>query len=122
LVWPGLGVAHGPGPQDGPSEPAPVRVVLDTSEVPELATWGEAAKTLVEEWHPKIADLLRSDGFTPPAEITLVFRKEMRGIAATSGATITIASSWVQRHPDDRGMVIHELVHVIQSYPRHRAV
>jgi hypothetical protein len=108
--------------QDSPKpeeQDPPVKVTLDTSEVPSLAPWGERAKRLVEEWYPIIADLLKSDGFTPPAEVKLVFEKDEKGIAGTSGATITIASGWVERHPDDFGMVIHELTHVIQSYPHY---
>jgi hypothetical protein len=97
-----------------------VEVTLDTSEVPELASWGAKAKGLVATWHPIIAERLKSDGFSPPAEVTLVFKKRMRGIAYASGTTITIAADWVGRHPDDFGMVIHELAHVVQSYPRTR--
>ena len=41
----------------------------------------------------------------------------MRGVAATTGNTIRIAAPWVREHPDDTGMVIHELTHVIQAYP-----
>jgi hypothetical protein len=36
---------------------------------------------------------------------------------------ITISGKWITEHPDDLGMVIHELVHVVQGYPnsRHKA-
>jgi hypothetical protein len=96
--------------------PATVKVTVDTSEVPDLADWGQKAKVLVEKWHPLIAELLRSDGFTPPAEVRLVFKKDMRGVAYTSRATITVAADWVKKHPGDTGMVVHELTHVVQSY------
>jgi len=115
LLWHAGGVAHGQGPPG--AKAAPVKVSVDTSEVPELAPWGEKAKGVVEEWYPVIADLLKSDGFTPPAEVRLVF-KNMRGIAYTSGNTITISARWIQRHPEDFGMVIHELTHVVQDYRR----
>ncbi len=107
-----------PSRSDDRARPAPVKVVLDVSEVPELKAWGEDAKKLVEKWHPIIAEMLKSDGFTPAAEVKLVFKKDMKGVAHTSGATITIAADWVKKHPDDRGMVVHELTHVIQDYPR----
>lgn len=94
-----------------------VKVTTDTSEVPELAPWANEARALVEEWHPRIAALLASDGFTPPTAVALVFKKDMKGVAGTAGDRITIASRWVRDHPDDRGMVVHELTHVIQSYP-----
>jgi len=37
--------------------------------------------------------------------------------AVTSGATIQISVDWITKHPDDFGLVIHELTHVIQNYP-----
>lgn len=111
-----------PQGQDKPRKPDPeVKVGVDTSEVPELAPWAEKAKALVEEWHPIISRLLASDGFDPPTEVQLDFKKGMRGVAATSGDRVSIAASWIERHPEDFGMVIHELVHVIQSYPPSRA-
>ncbi len=99
-------------------KPEAVQVEVDTSEVPDLEPWGAQAKKLVEKWHPIIADLLKSDGFTPPVKVKILFKKEMKGVAFTSGRTITIAGDWVKKHPDDYGMVVHELTHVIQSYPR----
>ncbi len=95
-----------------------VKVVVDTSEVPEAAAWGKKAKALVELWHPKVSDLLKSDGFTPPTEVKIVFKKDMKGVAFASGRTITIASKWIEKHPEDLGMVVHELTHVVQSYRR----
>ncbi|MBV9122525.1 MAG: hypothetical protein JO112_04140 [Planctomycetes bacterium] len=93
-------------------------VTVDTSEVPDLAGWGRQAKELAQKWHPRIAKLLQSDGFTPPQKVTIVFKKSMRGIAYTRGTTIVIAADWVRSHPDDFGMVIHELTHTIQGYRR----
>jgi hypothetical protein len=107
--------------KEGPREktrPPAVKVTVDVSDVPDLADRGKEAKALAEKWHPLIADLLPSDGFTPPGEIKIVFKKGMRGVACTQGATIVIASRWVRDHPDDYGMVIHELTHTVQYYPR----
>src|SRR5262245_52058641 len=112
LGWPGRGPAE--------DRPVPVKVSVDTTEVPNLADWGKKAKGLVEKWHPAITELLKSDGFTPPAEVKLVFKKEMKGVAYARGNTIVIAADWVTKHPDDYGMVVHELTHVIQAYRRNR--
>ena len=95
-----------------------VKVVVDTSEVPEVAEWGKKAKSLVETWYPKVSELLKSDGFTPPNEVKIVFKKDMKGVAYASGKTIAISANWIKAHPDDLGMVVHEMTHVIQSYRR----
>jgi hypothetical protein len=96
-----------------------VKVAVDTTAAPDLADWGVQAKALVEKWHPLIADLLPSPGFTPPTEVKIVFKK-MNGVAYTAGDTIVIAADWVREHPDDLGMVVHELTHVVQHYPHNR--
>lgn len=100
---------------------AAVRVTIDFSEAPELSEWAANAGKLVEKWNPLISEILKSDGFTPPPEVKLIFKKDMPGVAATSGATISIAANWIKQHPDDYGMVVHELTHVVQSYPRNNA-
>ena len=48
----------------------------------------------------------------------IVFKKDMKGVAYASGRTIVIASAWIEAHPDDFGMVVHELTHVVQGYRR----
>jgi hypothetical protein len=94
-----------------------VTVRLDVTETPDLETWGNTAKTLCEEWYPKIVALLPSEGFTPPDTVRLRFSKDMRGVAATGGTRISVAASYVRKATNDFGMVIHELVHVVQAYP-----
>ncbi len=93
-----------------------LRVKIDYSEVPQLKEWAEKAQALAETWHPKISDMLKTDGFTPPSDVTLIFKKDMKGVAFASGKTITIAGDWVTKNPGDFGMVVHELTHVVQSY------
>ncbi len=99
-----------------------VRVVADTSASPESAAWAKTATELVEKWYPMVSKLLASDGYTPPTEVKLVFKKRMRGPAGTSGATIAISAEWIAAHPDDTGMLIHEMTHIVQSYPRYDPV
>ncbi len=99
------------------ADDAPLHVELDSSEVPHLTEWGEDAKALVVRWHPRISNLLATKDVESPRRITLRLRKSDKRVGATSGTTITISSSWIEKHPEDLGLVLHELVHVIQSYP-----
>jgi hypothetical protein len=93
-------------------------VTVDYSEVPDVREWAEKARELCEKWYPLIAETLSSKDFTPPREVRLVFKDEKKGIAYTTGAKITVVADWIRKHPDDFGMVIHELCHVVQSYPK----
>ena len=91
-------------------------IAVDTSKAPDVAAWGAKAGELCAVWYPKIHELLKSDGFTPPKNVRLVFDPAMKGVAHTSGAAITISAAWVRAQPDDWGMVVHELTHVVQGY------
>ncbi len=99
--------------------PSP-KVVVDVTDFPESSMWGEAAQSLVEKWYPTVTSLLATENFKTPKEIRLVIKKEISAPAWASGNTITISGKWITEHPDDLGMVIHELVHVVQQYPNSR--
>ncbi len=93
---------------------------LDLSEADDDADvqkWGAAAKKMCHEWFPIACRFLATDGWNPPETVYLVFKKDLAAPAATSGARIEISVKWIKDHPDDFGMAIHELCHVIQNYP-----
>src|SRR5579863_9390375 len=94
------------------------KILVEYDEVPDLKEWAEKARDLCEKWYPIISEALASKDFRPPGEVKLLFKDEKKGIAYTSGAKITVVADWVRKHPDDFGMVIHELCHVVQSYPK----
>lgn len=96
---------------------AVVQIDLDTTEVPELNDWGICAQKTLEDWHPKISSLLANPRVTVPSKISLQLKKSEVGVGATSGTHIVVFSGWINKHPEDLGLVVHELVHVIQHYP-----
>lgn len=95
-------------------------ISVDSAAAPELAEWGEKAKSLATDWFPEICQLLSTQDFKPPTNLKFVFRKGQNAPAYTSGHEISFSVEWVTKHPDDLGMVIHELTHVVQAYPRNR--
>jgi hypothetical protein len=98
-----------------------VIIKVDVTDAPDLAEWAEKAKKLCETWHPIIGDILGLKDPPVYREVTLRFGK-MRGIAATTKDTVNISAGFVRQHPDDFGMVLHELTHVIQAYPNYDPV
>jgi hypothetical protein len=102
-------------------KPASPRIVVDVEEVPQLREWAEKARGHCEKWYPRIDEIL-GGGARPPRKVTLVFKRNMKGVAGTSGDRIAISADWVKAHPDDFGMVIHELTHVVQAYPMYDPV
>lgn len=97
---------------------ADATVELDASAVPELEAWGQDAQKLAAEWYPRICHLLPTKDFTPASSVQITLRKSDRGIADASGGNIRISSGWIEKHPEDIGLVVHEMVHVVQSYRR----
>ncbi len=96
------------------------RFVLEISNVPDRAKskkWGVAAKELCEEWFPVLCKFLSTEGWAPPEVVKIVIKTDMQVPGSTTGSTISVSDSFITKHPDDFGMVIHELVHVVQGYP-----
>jgi hypothetical protein len=103
-------------PAQEANTPAELEVVIDVSEVPQHQEWADKAAKLAKEWYPKLVTMLPSDGYKPPTKITMQYKKDMKGVAHTINDRIVIASDWITKHPEDIGMVHHELVHVVQQY------
>jgi|GEM_PF-552208 Plant Basic Secretory Protein. len=101
-----------------PAMAATPEVVVDTSDFPQGAAWAARAKVVVEEWFPIVWRLLGTEGRTPPRRINLVFKKKIDAPAYAGGDTITVNGEWITRAPDDFGMMVHELTHLIQAYSR----
>lgn len=93
------------------------KVTIDTTKAPECQVFADKSKGLVEEWYPRINEILFGPGHPLPAnEITLIF-EPMKGVAHTTNNVMHISAEWVtKKAPNDYGMIIHELTHVVQDY------
>ncbi|MEO9590380.1 basic secretory protein-like protein [Rhodopirellula bahusiensis] len=96
---------------------------FDFTEVPALENW--VKQDLIpacELWYPRIVQQLASEDFEPPTEFTIQFDADMRGVAFTRGKDVFGAGSWYLANLEGEatGSIVHELVHVVQQYPRRR--
>lgn len=82
-----------------------------------VAPFEKEAQRLAKTWYPKIRTLLGVRSSAPQQKFEIVFDYEKDGVAYASGDRITVMARWVQAHPDDIGLVVHELTHVVQAYP-----
>jgi len=103
-----------------PPKPCPP-ITIDVSESPESAQWAEEAKKLATAWWPHLCQLLSTQELTPPKSIKFKFRKKQEAPAYSGGGEISFSVDWITKHPDDMGVVIHELTHIVQSYPGNKA-
>jgi hypothetical protein len=96
------------------------RITIDTTSTPDLSEWAnKELAPVVQEWYPKLVQLLPSAGYEAPKKISITFQKGRPGIPAESGGTaITCSSDWFRQNlkGEAKGAVVHELVHVIQQY------
>jgi hypothetical protein len=93
------------------------RISVDVSDLPAAKPWMDRAAMLVHDWYPTVTSLLATEHWRGPRTIKLVVKKTLEVPAYTAGDVMTINGEWITKHPDDFGMVIHELTHVVQSYP-----
>ncbi len=98
------------------------RIINDTSQLKVLNLFSRQANATAKKWYPRIVALLGAKNSNPPSNITLVMDFNYKGVAATSGTRIAMSPEWIRKHPDDLGMVVHELTHVVQGYPKYDPV
>jgi hypothetical protein len=93
---------------------------IDATAAPDLAEWAEKElKPVVQLWYPKIVEMLPSEGYQAPANVTLRFRNDMGGTpASAAGMNVNLNAPWFRGETkrEGSGAVIHELVHVVQNY------
>ncbi len=103
-------------PPDTPS------ITADTSQLATVQTFAKKAQALARAWYPQIVKILGAEPTTPPQQVTIIMDIGMDGVAATGGTEIHVSVRYVAQHPDDLGMIVHELTHVVQSYPKYDPV
>lgn len=96
------------------------KIEIDYSKAPECEAFAKKSQALCEKWYPQICALLGGPGSKVPYPVISLAFEPMDGVAATSANRITISAEWVtKKAPDDYGMVIHELTHIVQDYKGH---
>ena len=115
----------------GAGDPKPITKSFDAGDgkyhftingtlAPDLMEWANTQlRPVVQEWYPKLVEMLPSEGFSPRTNVTLRFREDMGGVPASAGGgTINCNAGWFRKElkREARGSVVHEMVHVVQSY------
>ena len=93
------------------------KVEIDCSAAPECEAFATKAKTIVEEWYPKINEILFSKDHPLTTAVVRLKFEPMKGVAHATNDGIHISAEWVtKKAPNDYGMVVHELTHIVQDY------
>ena len=98
---------------------------INTTLTPDLTEWADTElRPVVQEWYPKLVAFLPSEGFQPLTNVTLRFREDMGDTPASAdGGFINCNAGWFRKElkREALGSVVHEMVHVVQSYGRRTA-
>lgn len=98
-------------------------IAFDTSQMPEIKEWvDKKLKPVCAEWYPKIVEMFPSENYTAPKRFTIIFHKDMQGVANAGGTRINCAGKWFMDNLEGEavGAVVHEMVHIVQQYGRAR--
>lgn len=116
-VRPATPVPHAPLPEGPFATPTPT-VIIDPASDSNYTPWlRQYGVPIVEAWYPMVADKLAHPAYTPPSTMTIRVAS-FNGVAYAQGNSITISSSWLAGNMStSQGVLIHEMVHVLQSYP-----
>lgn len=110
------------GPKPEVVTPQPPQIVVDSSQMALLVEYGQKAEKLANEWYPKINAILGVEKPASTEKITIRMDVNYDGPAAASGAGIVVGARHVVKNPNDLGMIVHELTHVVQGYPKYDPV
>lgn len=96
------------------------RFVVDLTKAPDLTEWVEKElMPVVEEWYPKLVAMMPGEGFDAADTVRMEFKDDMGGTPAyAAGPALSLSIPFFrnQLQGEAKGCVIHELVHVVQSY------
>ncbi len=73
--------------------------------------------TLFYECYPKLLKRFDNPKLPSAKHVKLRFRPAVNVPAYCVNDTITISMDWLKKHPEDIGLLTHELTHVVQHYP-----
>lgn len=99
------------------------KIDFDSTVAPDLSAWVERELVpIVKDWYPRIVEMLPSEGFNAPTNVTIRMRDRMTVPAMAGGNTISCNAAWFRNSlkGEARGAVVHELVHIVQQYGRGR--
>ncbi len=95
----------------------PGRAFTDLNGNADLAAWAAKADRQMESFWSDTAALLYSKGFVTPNAVNVMYETgpNVTPVAATGGGKMQINTEWCRKHPEDTGLTVHEMAHVVQS-------
>jgi hypothetical protein len=96
----------------------PISVRVEGEVGPEQAVVAGKLVEVFFETYPKVLARFDDPAKPAPRRITIEFKKGIKVPAYCAGTTVTVSTEWLAKHPDDVGLLTHELTHAVQHYPK----
>ena len=100
------------------------RAFSDYSRAPDLKNWVTKAERQMKESWADTAAMLYSPGFITPNKVNVIYRTGpgVTGVAAVGGGEMEVNIAWARAHPEDTGLTVHEVAHVVQAMSAYNPV
>ncbi len=98
--------------------PQPYTLTISGKVDPAMAPVAGQMTTLFYQSYPRLVERFGNPKKPAPTQIELIFARDIRVPAYCSGSKITVSVDWLTKHPEDVGLLTHELTHAVQAYPR----
>lgn len=92
-------------------------VSIDISEAPEMTQLQSDIQNMFNEFYPRLAEDLHTDGFEFPNHVSITVKKGLDYPGAADNDKIVFNGDWFTKNPEDMGCIIHEMTHIVQHYP-----
>jgi hypothetical protein len=92
-------------------------LVLEGPVDAEFAPIAGRLTALFYECYPNLLTRFEHPTRKAPHKIRLIFDPKLDIPAHCSGDRVTISIDWLKAHPEDIGLLTHELTHAVQAYP-----
>lgn len=100
-----------------PAKPPALTLTIEGEIEPKLAPVVGRFVAVFYESYPKLLERFDHPEKPAPRKIRLAFANGIKVPAYCSGDKITVSIEWISKHPDDLGLLTHELTHAVQKYP-----
>jgi hypothetical protein len=105
-----------PAKTDGKSQP--LTLTIEGEVDADLAPVAGQMTKLFYEGYPNLIRRFEKSDRPAPRNVRVVFVKGLRVPAQCSGNKVEVSVDWLRKHPEDTALLIHELTHAVQRYPR----
>ncbi|WP_254506825.1 basic secretory protein-like protein [Anatilimnocola floriformis] len=100
-----------------PRTPPPLRLTIEGDVSGDMGKVAGNLTTLFYDCYPKLLKRFENEEKFAARSIKIEFKKGIKVPAYAHRDTITVSTEWLEKHPEDIGLLTHELTHLVQAYP-----